>query len=115
MPNKQDQTFSLCSDYAVRSLVMRLAQERMRQADQQGQPTLGRFGAFLSDANTDIRALAETMPQEGECELLSFNDVRELIEEQAEDDVELGGEDEMDSDDEEIELGSEVQDDEEDG
>lgn len=104
----QERNYPMCSDRSVRSLATKLAHARLREADEDGQPTLGKFGSFLSNAYRQVRTLAESMAQE-ECQLLSYDEVRELIQEESEDVLELGGEDEMVHDevnDEEIELGS---------
>ena len=110
--------YSMCSDFAVRSLATKLAHRRLKEADENGEPTLGKFGSFLSEAYREVRSLAESMAQDSECQLLTFDGVRNRIEEEAEGDVELSGEDEMDReevDDKEIELGpaEEIQEDDE--
>ena len=45
-----------------------------------------------------IRSLAESKADAGECRVLSFDEVRELIDEESEGGLELGGESEMDHD-----------------
>ena len=80
MPEKR-KIFSTCSDRDVKAATLKLTHARMKEMDQRGEVTFGRFGEILKEEQAKVRRLAENDVQQKTCRSLTFEQLKEATEE----------------------------------
>jgi hypothetical protein len=80
MPEKR-KFFSPCSERDVRAASLKATHERLRQMDEQKQPTVGKFGEILKEETAKIRSYGEEMAKTGTCPVMTWDQLKKAVEE----------------------------------
>jgi hypothetical protein len=75
MPKQRDD-YRPCSDLDIRAAALRATHERLRELDQQGVPTVGKFGIVLREEKAKLRALGESMAEKGACTVMTWDQLK---------------------------------------
>lgn len=78
MPGKRD-NYKPCSDLDIRAAALRATHERLREMDQQGKPTVGKFGEVLREEKAKFRAFGEYMAEKGTCSVMTWDELKRAV------------------------------------
>jgi hypothetical protein len=68
-----------CSDLDIRAAALRATHERIREMDNQGTPTVGKFGEVLKEEKAKFRTFGEHMAEKGTCSVMTWDDFKQAV------------------------------------
>lgn len=68
-----------CSDLDIRAAALRATHETLREMDEEGKPTVGKFGAVLREERAKLRAFGEYMAKKGTCPVMTWDELQEAV------------------------------------
>jgi uncharacterized phage-like protein YoqJ len=84
MPKKRDD-YRPCSDLDIRAAALRATHERLREMDEQGKPTVGKFGEVEREEKAKLRAFGEYMAEKGTCPIMTWDELKKAVNKYAKD------------------------------
>lgn len=84
MANKRDE-YRPCSDLDMRAAALRATHERLREMDDLGNPTIGKFGDVLREEKTKVRLFGEHMAKKGTCPTMTWDELKRAVNKFSED------------------------------
>jgi hypothetical protein len=84
MPSKRE-NYRPCSDLDIRAAALRATHERLREMDEQGKPTVGKFGVVLREERAKLRAFGEYMAEKGTCPVMTWHELQKAVNKYAKD------------------------------
>lgn len=82
MVKKRD-NYQPCSELDLRAAALRSTHERLRELDNKGIPSVGKFGIILSEEKGRFRILGEYMAEKGMCSPLTWEELKKAANEHA--------------------------------
>jgi hypothetical protein len=74
-------SFSPCSERDVRAAALKATHERLKEMDERGEPTIGRFGEILRGEMAKIRSYGEEMAKKGINRSMSWEELKKAVSE----------------------------------
>ena len=76
---KRRNDYRPCSDLDIRAASLRATHERLREMDNQGKPTVGKFGEVLREEKAKLRAFGEHMAGKGTCPVMTWEELKQAV------------------------------------
>jgi len=76
---KKRNDYRPCSDSDMRSAALRATHEKLREMDDLGKPTIGKFGEVLSEQKAKFRLFGEYMAKKGTCPTMTWDELRRAV------------------------------------
>lgn len=78
---KKRRYFRPCSERDIKAAALKATHERLKELDEKGEPTIGKFGEILREEMAKIRSFGEEMVKRGMCPEMTWDELKKAIEE----------------------------------
>lgn len=78
MTRKRDD-YRPCSDLDIRAAALRATHEKLREMDDLGKPTVGKFGDVLREEKAKLRAFGEHMAKKDTCPIMPWDELKRAV------------------------------------
>jgi len=76
---KKRNDYRPCSDLDVRAASLRATHEMLKEMDEKGIPTVGKFGDILREERTKHRAFGEYMAKKDTCPVMAWDELKQAV------------------------------------
>ena len=76
---KKRNNYRPCSDLDIRAAALRATHERLREMDNEGKPTVGKFGDVLREEKAKMRAFGEYMAEKGTYPVMTWDELKKAV------------------------------------